>query len=64
MWDDDFQNPNQQGMAPGMNPMGPPPQEPMLDPYQLEQVRQEVEMAHEEFQRLLAGRPRLYSNFR
>ena len=62
MWDDEeFQDPNQaqgQFMDQGLN------NEPTIDPYELEQVRQEVEMAYEEFQRLLSGKPRLYSNFR
>ena len=38
--------------------------EPQIDPYELEQIRYEVELAHEEFQRLMNGRPRLYSRFR
>lgn len=31
---------------------------PPYDPVYIEQVRQEIEYAHEEFQRLLSGRPR------
>lgn len=67
MWDDQQQQQQMQGQM-MQDPNAPmqmqQPPVPMYDPYQMEQIRQEVELAHEEFQRLLAGRPRLYSQFR
>lgn len=49
---------------PQQNPLMGPMPDPSFDPYYIEQVREEIEMAHEEFTRLLQGRPRLYSRFR
>ena len=37
---------------------------PPYDPVYIEQVRQEIELAHDEFQRLLNGRPRYYGGRR
>ena len=63
---DDEQYYDEMGGQMGPNQLGPGQQQPMeppIDPWELEQIRQEVELAHEEFQRLLEGRPRLYSRF-
>ena len=62
-----FEDENGQFAQPGM--MGQPQNqiqlgpEPNYDPYALEQVRQEIELAHEEYSRLMDGRPRLYTRF-
>ena len=55
-----FDDPNQQPAQDPNAPQAAPP--PPFDPYYIEQVRQEIEYAYEEFQRLLNGRPR-YNRF-
>ena len=59
MWPEQEMNDPQNQQA-GGDPNALPPYDPNL----IEQARQEIELAHEEFQRLLSGRSRRHTPFR